>query len=45
VTGIQGRRCKHLLEKLKRIRSYNATKEYYTALCGELALEEAMDPS
>jgi hypothetical protein len=41
VTGRQGRRCKKLLDDLKERRGYSHLK----ALCGELALEEALDLS
>ena len=41
VTGRRGKRCKKLLHDLKE----NLKKKHYIALCGELALEEAMDLS
>ena len=44
MTGRQGRRRKHLLDGLKRIRSYSKMKEEIVHRpCGELVLEGAMD--
>jgi hypothetical protein len=43
VTGRRGRRRKKLLDDLKEGRGYSHLKE--EALCGELALEEALDLS
>ena len=46
VTGRQGRRCRILLDDLKERRGYSHLKEEaLIALCGELALEEALDLS
>jgi hypothetical protein len=43
VTGRRGRRRRKLLDDLKERRGYSHLKE--EALCGELALEEALDLS
>jgi hypothetical protein len=44
--GRQGRKCKQLLNDLrKRENTGNSKSKYYIALCGELVLEEAMDLS
>jgi hypothetical protein len=46
VTGIKGRRHRKLLDDLKERRGYSHLKEkHWIALCGELALEEALDLS
>jgi uncharacterized protein CbrC (UPF0167 family) len=46
VTGKQGRRRRKLLDDLKERRGYSHWKrELWIALCGELALEEALDLS
>jgi len=46
VTGRLGRRCKQLLEEHTEHRGYcNCKRKHYITLYGELALEEAMDPS
>ena len=43
MTGRRGRRRRKLLDELKERRGYCQLKEI--ALCGELALEEALDLS
>jgi hypothetical protein len=47
MTGRQGRRRRKLLDDLKERRGYSHLKEeaLWIALCGELALEEALDLS
>jgi hypothetical protein len=46
VTGRQGRRRRKLLDDLKKMRGHSHLKEEAgIALCGELALEEALDLS
>jgi hypothetical protein len=46
ITGRRRRRCKQLLDDLKEERRYCILKEEaLDLLCGELALEEAMDLS
>jgi len=44
VAGRQGRRRKKLLDDLKERRGYSQRKLWF-ALCGKLALEEALDLS
>jgi hypothetical protein len=47
VTGRQGRRRRKLLDNLKDRRGYSHFKKrkLWNAICGELALEEALDLS
>jgi hypothetical protein len=46
VTGRRGRRCRKLLDDLKERRGACHPKvELWIALCGELALDEALDLS
>jgi len=46
VTGRQGRRRRKLLDNLKERRGYSHLKEEaLDRICGELALEEALDLS
>jgi len=45
-TGRRGRRCKQLLHDLKEKKGYRKLqKQALDRICGELALEEAMDLS
>jgi hypothetical protein len=44
VTGRRGRRCRKLLDDLKKRRGYYIQRrKLWIALCGQLALEEALD--
>jgi hypothetical protein len=46
MTGRQGKRRRKLLDDLKERRGYSHLKrKLWIALCGELALEEALDLS
>ena len=45
MTGRRERRRKQLLDILRREYTENFNRQYYVALCGELALEEAMELS
>jgi len=44
-TGRRGRRRKKLLDDLKERRGYSHLKKLWITLCGELALEKALDLS
>jgi hypothetical protein len=42
----RGRSCKQLLDDLKETKGYcKLNRKHYTALCGELVLQEAVDVS